>query len=315
MAGAGATILSAVIVLVAALVFASFGNVSPMEMALKYNRVMRTIDPVVVATPGLKVTGPFVTLLKYPKTIQTLEYTQYSHNVLDGRTKDGLPLTLGVAFQYRLLPDGLFHLYHAFENQVNDYEQIYRLAGTHIITELATKFTAYQFFNEKQKIAEDMRIELDAYFVKHLYATVESLQINEDDLPEAFTETILTAATCKQNITRMLKTLDAKTIEFQTTMLVAQAQANVTMQKAIGDQHRILQNARADASIIDAYVEAELQAYGKIHTDLGLEGDSLINYIWYDMLGGGGIGANAGDGKDIQMLVGVNPSAYISQDH
>ena len=78
------------------------------------------------------------------------------------------------------------------------------------------RFTAYQFFNEKQKIAEAaiifwvnvknwnwltfgpdwmcwqiffwrevMRDSLNEYFSKHLFATVESLQITEDDLPDA----------------------------------------------------------------------------------------------------------------------------------
>jgi len=96
-----------------------------------------------------------------------------------------------------------------------------------------------------------MRLHLNEYFSKHLFATVESLQIQEDDLPEAFTTTILTAATSKQNITRMSKTMAAKIVEFQTARQIAEAQANVTIQKAIGDQHRIMQNGRADAAIIE----------------------------------------------------------------
>eukprot|EP00933_Yihiella_yeosuensis_P066107 TRINITY_DN70198_c0_g1_i1.p1 TRINITY_DN70198_c0_g1~~TRINITY_DN70198_c0_g1_i1.p1 ORF type:complete len:317 (+),score=66.75 TRINITY_DN70198_c0_g1_i1:79-1029(+) len=299
--------------ILAVLLFLSFTTMAPTEMALQYNYVLKTVSPQAVYSPGLKFVGPFNTLMRYPKTIQTLEYNQAHFDLLDGRTKDGLPLILGLSFQYRILPDGLYGLYHEFETYHGAYEEIYKMVGMHIITELATEFTAYQFFNEKQKIAEVMRMSLDNYFIKNLYATVESLQISEDDLPEAFTETILTAATSKQNITRMQKTLDAKVIEFQTAQLIARAHANVTIQEAIGDRHRILQNGRADAAIIDAYVTAELQAYSKIHEELGLTGEDLIKYIWYDTLGGGGVAANAHEKQDIQMLVGVNPSAYISQ--
>eukprot|EP00930_Biecheleria_cincta_P097329 TRINITY_DN89053_c0_g1_i1.p1 TRINITY_DN89053_c0_g1~~TRINITY_DN89053_c0_g1_i1.p1 ORF type:complete len:316 (-),score=62.02 TRINITY_DN89053_c0_g1_i1:105-1052(-) len=291
----------------------SITSLQPTEMALKYNWLLKTVNPVVMTEPGLVFTGPLNSLIRYPKTIQTLEYNQEHRDLLDGRTQDGLPLILGLSFQYRLLPDGVYNLYFAYENSPGDYEKIYKLVGMHIITELATKFTAYQFFNEKQKIAEVMRQSLNDYFSKHLFATVESLQIQEDDLPEAFTTTILTAATSKQNITRMEKTRDAKIIEFQTARQIAEAQANVTIQEAIGDQHRIMQNGKADAAIIQAYVEAELTAYGKIHTELGLSGDDLVNYIWYDTLGGGGVSANTNEEKDIQLLVGVNPSAYISQ--
>jgi len=293
--------------------FFSISSLSPTDMALRYNWLLKTIDPVVIADPGLIFTGPFSSLIRYPKTIQTLEYNQAHRDLLDGRTQDGLPLILGLSFQYRLLPDGLSQLYYTFENNVGDYEAIYKLVGMHIITELATKFTAYQFFNEKQKIAEVMRQELNDYFFKNLFATVESLQIQEDDLPEAFTETILTAATSKQNITRMEKTRDAKIVEFQTSRQIAQAQANMTIQQAIGDQHRIMQNGKADAAIIEAFVDAETSAYSKIHTELGLNGDEMISYIWYDTLGGGGVAANSQEKQDIQMLVGVNPSAYISE--
>merc|ERR1711879_959256 len=180
------------------------------------------------------------------------------------------------------------------------------MGGLHHITEQATYFTAYQFFNEKQKIAEEMRRELDKYFQQHLFATVESLQIFDDELPPAFTQNILRVATSKQNITRMEKARDAKIVEFQTARQVARAQANVTISKSYGQLHRILQNGRADAAIIESYVQAELQAYGKVHDELNLQGADLINYIWYDTLGGGGVAKNASGGQDIDILIGVN---------
>lgn len=299
----------------AALLFLlSWSSLAPTEMALRYNYVLSTVSKEIVVEPGLKFVGPFCQLLRYPKTIQTMEYNDQHRDLLDGRTKDGLPLILGIAFQYRLMPDSLYELYHEYDNQVGDYVNIAQLVGIHVITELATRFTAYEFFNEKQKIAEVMRTELDRVFQARLHATVDSLQINEDDLPGAFTDTILMAATSKQNITRMEKTRDAEIIKFQTMMVVAEAQANVTIQQAYGERHRILQNARADAAIIDAYVEAERQAYGRIHQDLGLRGDGLLKYIWYDTLGGGGVSGTSQDGGEVQMFVGVNPAAYISPE-
>lgn len=299
-------------VLAILLLFFSWAIVLPTEMALRYNFVLKTVSSEVITAPGIQFLGPFSSLIKYPKTIQTLEYNANHRDLLDGRTRDGLPLILGLAFQYRLLPDGLYNLYHTYENAEGDYLEVYRLMAIHIITEQATKFTAYQFFNEKQKIAEGMRKALDEYFQKHLYATVESLQINEDDLPQAFTDTILTSATCKQNITKMEKTQEAKVIEFQTARVVARAQANVTVQKAYGQRHQILQNGRADAAIIEAYVQAELQAYGQIHDELGLGGADLVSYIWYDMLAGGGVAESSGS-HSMKMMVGVNPAAYISE--
>lgn len=129
----------------------SVTSLQPTEMALKYNWLFKTMDTHVMTEPGLVFTGPLNTLIRFPKTIQTLEYNEQYRDLLDGRTQDGLPLILGLSFQYRLLPDGIYKLYHTYENEQGDYEKVYKLVGMHIITELATKFTAYQFFNEKQK--------------------------------------------------------------------------------------------------------------------------------------------------------------------
>jgi len=292
--------------------FTSFGTLGPTEIGLRYNFVLQTVDPAVDDQAGLKFLGPMTELIKYPRTIQTITYDLQDHNLLSGRTRDGLPLTLGVTFQYRLIPQGLYQLYHQFEQSPGDYETLYKLVATHLITEIATNFTAYQFFNEKQKIAAVMRELLNTYFTKNFFASVESLQINEDDLPSVFTEMILTAATNKQNITKMLKMREARKIDFETAVIVAKAKANMTLQRANGTRSQILNNARADAAIIDSYVEAELQAYKKIKDGLELEGASLIDYIWYDTLGGGGVSGGGGTSGDMQMLVGVDPAAYIS---
>uniref|UniRef100_A0A7S1KYB9 Band 7 domain-containing protein n=1 Tax=Alexandrium catenella TaxID=2925 RepID=A0A7S1KYB9_ALECA len=291
----------------------SFASLAPTQMALQYNSVFKTVSPRILTSAGLMFVGPWTSLIKYPKTIQTIEYTQ--EDMLDGRTFDGLPLNLGLSFQYSLLKDdkSLFTLYHKFESSPGDYITLYKLIGKHMITELATNFTAYQFFNEKQTIATIMREQLDQYFRANLFASVESLQINEDDLPRAFTDSVLMAATSKQNITRMMKTKDAKVVEFTTARQVAAAQANVTVAGAMGERHRILQNGRADAAIIEAYVEAERRAYSAIKQTMNLSGDDLIKYIWYDTLGGGSVSSSAHESADIQMMVGVDPAAYISQ--
>merc|ERR1712217_303610 len=133
-------------------------------------------------------------------------------DVLDGRTSDGLPLSLSVAYQYRLMPHKLYQLYDTFENNVGDYLKVYKLYGIHLITEISTNYTAYQFFNEKEKIAHEMRKVMDEYFQERLFATVVSLQINEDVLPEEFTNSVLLAATVKQNISQMEQTKNAKKI-------------------------------------------------------------------------------------------------------
>eukprot|EP00747_Dinoflagellata_sp_TGD_P193827 gnl/TRDRNA2_/TRDRNA2_60530_c0_seq1.p1 gnl/TRDRNA2_/TRDRNA2_60530_c0~~gnl/TRDRNA2_/TRDRNA2_60530_c0_seq1.p1 ORF type:complete len:315 (-),score=60.12 gnl/TRDRNA2_/TRDRNA2_60530_c0_seq1:65-1009(-) len=285
--------------------------VSPLEIGLRYNYLMEYVSPEVVENPGLHYVGWVSTILTYPRTIQTLEFDADSGGLLYARTNDGLPLTLGISLQYRLFPKELYSLYRTYDAEPGDYQYVYQAVAKHLIVQTATRFTAYQFFNEKQRIADVMRDELNEFFTARMHASIESLQINEDRLPTEFTDALLTAATCKQNITRMTKIRDAQKVAFETQKLVARAQANVTMNHAKGEQHKIFQNGQADSNIIQTYVEAEVSAYTMILEKLGVEGDELIRYMWYDVLGGGGVDTKSDEEQELQLFVGVDPSAYI----
>lgn len=285
-------------------------NIEPTEMALSYCWLFKTVDPTVLTTPGYTFIGPFNNLLTYPKMIQTMTYS--GDSMLHGRTLDGLPLSLSVTFQYQLLPDGVYKLYHEYEYNAGDYKRFYRLIGTHLITEMVTHYSAFKFFNNKQKIATAMQKSLNTYFQKHLYASIQSLQINNDHLPTRFTQQIIQAAMCRQNITKMIKVRAAKKIDFQTARIVARAQANVTVSKAHGKRNHIIQNGHADAAIISYNVQAERSAYGKIKKELKLNSDNMIDYILYDTVAGGSFGSNKGADKDVSLLVGVNPQSYVN---
>eukprot|EP00929_Paragymnodinium_shiwhaense_P107921 TRINITY_DN74269_c0_g1_i1.p1 TRINITY_DN74269_c0_g1~~TRINITY_DN74269_c0_g1_i1.p1 ORF type:complete len:320 (-),score=76.24 TRINITY_DN74269_c0_g1_i1:156-1115(-) len=299
-------------ILVAGL-FMSFTTMSATQMALQYNTLFQTVDPTVIMTPGVKFIGPFSRLMVYPKTAQNLEYLHSMGDQLNSRTNDGLPLSLDITVTYQLIPDGVYKLYTGYENSVGDYRRTVKLIGHHVLTEEATKYSAYEFFNEKNKIAEKMRVVLDQYFRDNLYAYVTSLQINSDKLPNEFRDAITEAATRKQAIQRTENYLNATIVKFQTDRLVARAQASVKIQKAEGQKHRIEQNGKADAAVIAAYVKAELEAYARMHTDMNLNGDHLIDYIYYDTLAGGGVAGSSGSKGDVSMFVGVDPAAYISQ--
>lgn len=303
-------LVGCVVVAVALMGFTGLGSIDPTEMALKYNFVTQQVSPHVLSAPGLTWVGPWNSLLKYPKTIQTITYDSGHRDLLDGRTKDGLPLVMGLSYQFQLLPDELHQLYLTYERTRDDYLLMYKLMGIHILTEMATNYTAYQFFNDKQKIALEMQFLMNEYFTKYLHSSVESLQINEDDLPQQFTDMILQAATMKQNISKTEKTMGAQIIQQETAVKIAQAQANVTIQRAVGESSAITQNGLADANVISLYVGSELEAYSKIKKSLALTGDNLLKYIWYDAVGGGSV---VQPGHDFTVFSGVSPGAYMTE--
>lgn len=310
MAGEVGGVACAVLGLVVFVIISGFASLDPTQMALKYNWVTKRLDKEVRVDPGFGYIGPWNTLIRYPKTLQTITYDNRHRDLLDGRTKDGLPLILGLSFQFQLQPAELYELYTEYEADYGDYKAMFKLMGIHILTEMATNYTAYQFFNDKQKIALEMMFNMNRYFTKYLHATVESLQINEDDLPGPFTDMILMAATMKQNISKTQKNLGAQVIQMQTSVKIAEAQANVTIQKAIGQSSAIEQNGKADAAVISSFVESELDAYSKIKEKLGLKGNDLLKYIWYDAVGGGSV---IQPGSEFSVFSGVNPGAYMTE--
>lgn len=284
---------------------AGWQQLAPTEMALQYNWIWKTLSTDVVLQPGFQHVGYTIQLVKYPKTIQTITYDK-----IDGRTKDGLPIDMtGLTFQYKLIPGELYELYTQYEKSYGDYRRMYKLMGIHLITEMATNYTAYQFFNDKQKIATDMLYNMNRYYTKYLHGSVQSLQINDDHLPAAFQEMILSSATIKQNIAKTQKTLDARVVQMETSVKVAEAQANVTIQNARGKSSAIEQNGAADAAVITSFVQSELESYSEIKNSLGLKGNELLKYIWYDAVGGGSV---IQPGKDFTVFSGVKPGAYMT---
>lgn len=291
-------------------------SIAPTEIALAKNNFWKTVDKQVYDTPGWKYVGPWTTMLRYPKTWRTIEFTKAKGSMLESRTNDGLSLQLGIAFQYKLEPSQLFELYQAFEDQQGRYEEIFKLMATHVITENATEYSAYEYFNNKGNIAAMFLVQLDAYYKKNLFASINALQINEDDLPVLFTDKVMEAAVKKMNIKGSMKYQESQKVVFETNIVVARGQANVTVNNANGTSCKIKQIGIADATIIETYVDAELAAYSNTMASMeNVEGDRLIDYIWFDSLAGGGVASTQeGASTHTEILMGVNPNAYINKD-
>jgi len=289
--------------------FLSFSQLAPTEIALKYNYLTQTVAEESADMPGLYFLGPFTRFLRFPNTVQTIHLDKEHSDMLDTRTSDGLHLFLEVTFYWRLNRGSIHKLYSEYDMA---YTKIFERMGTHLIGEHATKHSAYDFFNDRRTIAREMNDYLNKYFEKHLYASISNLQIDEDKLPEEFHDMVVQAGSIAQNISAMQKQKEANSISYYTLVLTAEAAANQTIQKAHGEAAAILQEAGANAAQITYYTDAEKHAYGHVQEALKLKGDALLDYIWYDAMGGGGVTASGGKPVDKTILVGVNPAAYIS---
>merc|ERR1712196_129336 len=74
--------------------------------------------------------------------------------------------------------------------------------ATALLSQVATNYSAYTFFNDLPSIATAMQIELTRKFDQQLSTIVESIQVTDVVLPDAFQNAIMASIEAQQNITR-----------------------------------------------------------------------------------------------------------------
>eukprot|EP00808_Paulinella_micropora_P016068 g33903.t1 len=256
----------------------SFSTLHSTEWGLDYSGITLRVYPTPF-TGGLHLLGPGHSFIRFPNTYQNMQFSTGEHDLLHTRTSDGLPLTLGISFQYTLMQEHLYDLYMLYKQ---DYEVVLFNVATHTIANTACKYSAYNFFNDKQSIAYAMQAALNNVTRKELFILTETFQITLVELPSSFEDAILESIGMKQNITRTMKYEENMQVNFQTQILAAQQTANQTITLALGQAQKILSQNIAAAKSLNQTIEAEIASYKEIQQALSLNSKDLLDYIWWD---------------------------------
>jgi len=245
-----------------------------------------------------------------------MEFSSNDNDLLHARTNDGLPLILGVTFQYRLMQERVYDLFMNYTDQDMTlyYEDIFFNKASHIISEAANEFTAYQFFNNKQTIAMELSKRLNKSFATTYGAQVVALQINDDQLPKSFNDAIIESINMNQKIAQAEQDKENAKVTLKTQLETAQLKAQATVAAAKGIAEAATLSAQATASMFKQTMDSESEAYGVIRSTLALNSTQLLQYVWWDRLQNGGV-ANVGKTakqSSQQFIFGVNPGTYIA---
>lgn len=262
--------------------------------------ITQSINPVPF-NAGLHFLGVGHKFIRFPNTYQNMQFSTAEHDVLHTRTSDGLPLTLGISFQYTLTKPRVYDLYMRHEEQ---YPNVLFDIATHVLADVACNYTAYNFFNDKQSIAIVMQQELTKVTQELVFASVETLQIMLVKLPASFEDAIVESIAVKQNITRTQKTQASKQVEFDTMAMAAQQKANQTVTESRGKAKEIIAKQNATAISLLQNVATELQAYKMITDSLGFSHDELLQYVYYDSL--------TDRQGEAEYVVGLNPNTFVT---
>jgi len=120
----------------------SFGSIEPTEYGILYSKLYKEIDGVNVQEGGLQFVGPFTSLIKFPRTHQVIEFSDYrgaNQQALSTRTAEGLELQLHVSFTYQLIKKELPQLYQLAGS---DYSALFTRIAADVILQQAGHYKA-----------------------------------------------------------------------------------------------------------------------------------------------------------------------------
>ena len=255
-----------------------FSSLEATEFGLNYSWISKTISPEIKEN-GIYFIGIGHSFIRFPKTVQTIEFSHErnaNRGPISSRTSDGLEVTLEISFQYVLQPENIYKLYNKYGK---DYKKIYQNMAIHLLTEEATKYTAYNFFMDRGIIKDDFQRNLNEYFNKILFSNIVFLQLRNVDLPELFEQSIQESEVKKQDIQRAMAEYNKINVEVETKIKSAEYQKEVMIIKAEGEAIGMLKQNEADCESYKKTNDAQIDGYKRFKENIGLNNKELFKYI------------------------------------
>ena len=217
--------------------------------------------------------------LKFPRNVQTIEFSRdrnSNRGPIESRTSDGLEVVIEISFQYVLQQDNLYKLYNKYGAK---YNQVFVNVAVDILTEEATKYTAYEFFWDRGRIKDDFQRTLDQMFSQLCYSNIQFLQLRSVDLPNLFEEAIQESEVKKQDIKKAEAELNKVRVEVDTRIKSADFQKSVAINIAEGEAAALLQQNKASVDSLKRVQDTQTEAYMKLKQTLGMTNAELLNFI------------------------------------
>lgn len=276
-------IITVMILIVPIYYFMAFESVGFNEYALRKDTISNNIEETVYEK-GLYDLGLFGTFIKFPKTVQSIEFftpeegqlRTDSYSPLDSRSLDGLLLQFQVSFQYRLTKENLYILYQTFGS---NYEERFVGQARTTLRDAASVFKAIDFFNNRTEVSIYMK-NLLARDLATMYVEVAYFQLREIDLPDSFEDALERVQVAQQEYEIALFEQQAELVKAQTEIFRAQAQANITVISANATAEAFLINMRAQAEAVNITLAAESEAYYAMSQQLNLTNTELLALLW-----------------------------------
>jgi regulator of protease activity HflC (stomatin/prohibitin superfamily) len=261
--------------------FLAFKQIGYNEYGLNQDTITQQIDNKVYSK-GLYHIGVFNRFIKFPKTVQKIEFFDTYGNPgdtlgpLNSRTLDGLLIHIQLAFHYKLKSEEILNLYSTFGIE---YEDRFIGQARTTLRDVASVYTAIEFFNNRTNIGNSMQISLGEE-LQNMFVDVIFLQMREIDLPDEFEEALKQVQIAQQQYQIALYEQEAAIVRAQTKIIEAQANANITVLTADATAEAYIINMKAQAEALNITLTAERLAYYAMGQELNLTSSELLALLW-----------------------------------
>jgi len=260
-----------------ALLFTSFQGIEPTKYGLIYNDITKSIDQQNVYQGGLHMIGFYRSFITFPSTACTIEFSQQKgadSGPLTLRTKEGLALTLHVAFQYRIIREQVGALY-SMANKY--YSPILIQNSRSMLLRAAGEYNATAYWEQRAAIGQEMLKELKEKLLES-HVEVIQLQLLIIELPKPFEDSIVATQVQKQQKKTYEMQQKSTQIAAETKVKIAAYERQVKVLVSGGEASKKLLADLATANAAQARIDTEAKASAKVKEILKLNTSQLMLY-------------------------------------
>lgn len=270
-----------VVIVSGILIGMGFSKLTVNEVGIDYSANSLTLNTKKLYTSGIHFIGVGHKFIKYPR--RQLEQTMEGRDLVIARSRDGLVVKLETKMLYSLVieVDALASLYLMFRE---DHEAPVRHISRSVIRDVASQFTAFQFWSERTNVAntmeETLRTRLDDIFVK-----VETFLLSAYTLPADFQAVIDITEVENQEMNKVV--YEMAQVEQSTQAIILQADQTVKQIQAIteAEVRSVELEAAAEIFKINRTLTAETAGYQELQSELGFSDEELSAFIWLEKMG------------------------------
>lgn len=258
------------------------------EYGLAASLITRKVEPEPYLS-GRYWIGPWSYFIKFPSVVKTIQFSdsrlqsdlgvdEQGDPMLRSRTADGLDVTIELSFQYQLHAAKVFSLYTTM-GAGRDFHDLFVRIAIDRLTEIATEYTANEFFVDRTRIGKAMEKLLKEDFEARLYSTIFSFQLRSVGLPDEFEKAIQTTEVKKQDVHVAEAEQKSITVALQTDLMKAQRRTKVKANKAEGFAESVMLENTADIAQFKITQEKAAESYKDVLKGLDNKENDLLAYV------------------------------------